>query len=259
MYYFYIMTPRENSSTPDAAKKTKTQAERNQEYISSLDKNKILSTISVSSKSVLRPWEKGKDVQNIKDALNYLGFPVWRGDTFDDKMTSVVMSFQENRRILADGIVGPRTIQKLVEVLQNRERRDNNTKTIDIPTAKPEIRRANGITFEIWNLQKKGKPTWRQVVRTSSGYLYQADFDNRWVFSTGMIFLPDGSVFEGAQRPHNPEQLYGTYTYGNPRMKFKGVLSNNSMKPIEGTLYDKDDRPTHTYKNGRPSPLMPKK
>ena len=74
-------------------------------------------------------------------------------------MTTAVMSFQENRKILSDGIIGPKTLEKLILTLRNRERRDENTKTIDIPTTKPEIRRANGVTFEIWNLQKDGKPT----------------------------------------------------------------------------------------------------
>jgi hypothetical protein len=71
-------------------------------------------------------------------------------------------------------------------------------KVIDIPTSTPKrIAEQNGITYRIWDeFGKDGKPSGREIVQTSTGVLYRAAFDNRGMPASGIIFYPDGTIWE---------------------------------------------------------------
>ncbi len=71
-------------------------------------------------------------------------------------------------------------------------------KAIDIPTSKPkDVREKDGVKYYIWDeLAQNGKPSGREIVQTSTGVLYRAAFDNRGMPASGIIFYPDGTVWE---------------------------------------------------------------
>ncbi len=66
--------------------------------------------------------QTGEDVYQLKYALHFLGYPITTKDFMYDKSTSdIVMKFQKDHKLHADGIIGPESAKMLNKILKEKE------------------------------------------------------------------------------------------------------------------------------------------
>ena len=101
-------------------------------------------------RTILRRGMKGTDVKSMQEKLIRLGYSCGKTDAdgdFGSATEAAVLSFQENNRLDADGVYGPKTaemVEKLLKLLDNEPESD---------TDKPEIAgsaRVTGNSVRLW-------------------------------------------------------------------------------------------------------------
>jgi peptidoglycan hydrolase-like protein with peptidoglycan-binding domain len=71
----------------------------------------------------LRLNDKGDDVKHLQDDLNLLKYgPVTSDSQFGAKTEAAVKHFQKDKKLSADGVVGPKTWQILHELASSARR-----------------------------------------------------------------------------------------------------------------------------------------
>jgi peptidoglycan hydrolase-like protein with peptidoglycan-binding domain len=96
-------------------------------YIVTEDNFRLIESYTMGklSKSVYRPGESGQDIMTIQKVLLHEGFidPTKLTGLYDEYTESCVKSYQEFIEVENDGIVGPQTINKFVELelIEGRE------------------------------------------------------------------------------------------------------------------------------------------
>nr|WP_272912110.1 peptidoglycan-binding domain-containing protein [Xanthomonas campestris] len=172
-------------------------------------------TLPDNRSGYLRLGSQGAGVRDLQAMLNLAGYKVAIDGDFGDATEKAVMAFQKTHKLLADGIVGPKTQTALTAVRDVAPVNAGQQKLIDID----QVKKGGAIAVAVPTAVNTLKDELTSLVEQVSPYAYLSKITD--ILQTGIAILTVGGIVVGVG--------YAAYGWFKSRKSYTGTKSDTAL------------------------------